>query len=191
VQSVPKASDLKRGDVIEYKGQPHLVKKIEVRSPSSRGAATLYKVRLNHAKTGQKVDESFKGDDMLPDIDFERRSMQFSYIDGENYIFMDESDYSQHQIAKDELGDDHLFIVENLQGIMGLLVDSQLIGIELPSTVIMEITDTTPVIKGASASARTKPATFSTGLVVQVPEYLGIGESIKINTDEVSFVSRA
>lgn len=188
---MPKASDLKRGDVVEYKGQPHLVKKIEVRSPSSRGAATLYKVRLNHAKTGQKVDESFKGDDMLPDIDFERRSMQFSYIEGENYIFMDEEDYSQHQLSKEELGEDHLFITDNLQGILGLLVDGQLIGIELPHTVVMTITETSPGIKGASASARTKPATFSTGLIVQVPEYLDVGEIVKINTEELSFISRA
>ena len=73
---------------------------------------------------------------------------------------------------------------------MGLLVDGQMIGIELPQSVVMEVTDTAPGIKGASASARTKPATFSTGLIIQVPEYLEVGERVKINTQEGKYMSR-
>jgi elongation factor P len=188
---MPKACDLKRGDIVEIKGAPHVVKNIEVKSPSSRGAATLYKVRFNHVKTGQKVDESFKGDDLLADVDFERRKIQFSYRDGDNSVFMDEEDYSQYMLSDDELGDVALYVTENMEGLQGLLVDGQMIGITVPQSVIMTIVDTAPGIKGASASARTKPATFATGLVVQVPEYIEVGETIKINTEDGRFMARA
>ncbi len=188
---MPKACDLKRGDVVEYKSAPHVVKSIDVRSPSSRGAATLYKVRMNHVKTGQKVDVSLKGDDVLADIDFERRKMQFSYRDGDGYVFMDDEDFSQYTLGELELGDDALYIIDGMDSVAGLIVEEQLIGIELPQSVVMVIEDTSPGIKGASASARTKPATMATGLIVQVPEYIEVGEAIKINTEDNRFMSRA
>jgi elongation factor P len=185
-----KASELKRGSVVAINGEPYIVNQIDVKAPSSRGANTLYKVRFNHARTKQKLDETFKGEDVLGDIDLERRRVQFSYLDGEEYVFMDEEDYSQYMLAADSLGEQALFISEGLEGIMGLLVDGQIIGIELPQSVVLEITDTAPGIKGASASARTKPASFATGLTVQVPEYLEVGERVKINTQESRYMSR-
>lgn len=188
---MPKACDLKRGDIVEIRNAPHVVKQIDVKSPSSRGAATLYKVRFNHVKTGQKVDESFKGDDILADVDFERRKMQFSYRDGDSSVFMDEEDYSQYTLSDAELDDAKLYITENMEGLIGLLVDGQLIGIDVPQSVVMTIVDTAPGIKGASASARTKPASFDTGLIIQVPEYLEVGETVKINTEEGRFIARA
>lgn len=188
---MPKASDVKKGDVINYKGAPHIIKHIDVKSPSSRGAATLYKIRMNHAITRQKADESFKGDEMLEIADFERRKFQYSYQDGDNYVFMDDEDFSQHFLSASELGDDRYYIVDNMDGIIGLLVEDQLIGVELPQSVVMTIAETSPAIKGASASARTKPAHFVTGLVVQVPEYLDVGDQIKINTEDGRYMSRA
>jgi elongation factor P len=188
---MPKASELKRGAVVEINGEPYIVNQIEVKAPSSRGANTLYKVRFYNARTKQKLDETYKGEDSLGDIDLERRQLQYSYLDGEEYVFMDEEDFSQHQIRAESLGDQVHYITEGLQGIMGLLVEGSLIGIELPQSVVLEIVDTAPGIKGASASARTKPATCSTGLVVQVPEYLEAGERIKVNTQEARYMSRA
>jgi elongation factor P len=187
---LPKASELKRGSVVEINGEPYIVNSIDVKAPSSRGANTLYKVRFNHARTKQKLDDTYKGEDMLGDIDLERRQLQYSYLDGDDYVFMDEEDYSQHMLSAESLGDQVHFITDGLQGIMGLIVDGALIGIELPQSVVLEIADTAPGIKGASASARTKPATCSTGLVVQVPEYLEAGERIRINTQEVRYMSR-
>ncbi|MEE8060028.1 MAG: elongation factor P-like protein YeiP [Pseudomonadales bacterium] len=186
-----KASDLKKGDVVEYKEAPHIIKHIDVKSPSSRGASTLYKIRMNHVKTGQKVDESLKGDDMLVDVEFERRKMQFSYIDSDGFVFMDDEDYSQHTLTDIELGDSRWYIFDGMGSVVGLIVEGYLIGIELPQSIVMTVEDTSPGIKGASASARTKPATMATGLVVQVPEYLESGEKIKINTEEGRFMSRA
>ena len=82
-------------------------------------------------------------------------------------------------------------MTEDLEGMIALLVDGQIVGVELPQTVVLEITDTAPGIKGASATSRTKPAMLSTGLEVHVPEYLETGEQIKVNTANAKFVSRA
>lgn len=188
---MPKASEFKKGDVVDYKGAPHIIKHIDVKSPSSRGASTLYKIRINHVKTRQKADLSLKGDESLDAVDFERRKMTYSYHDGEALVFMDDADFSQHTLTEEELGDDRLFIVDNMEGIIGLFVDDVLIALELPQSVVMDITETSPGIKGASASARTKPASFATGLVIQVPEYLEPGEQVKINTEDGRFMSRA
>ena len=83
-----KASDLKRGMVVEINGIPHAVKQVDAKSPSSRGASTLYKIRFTNLKTGQKLDESLKGDDFFKDADLVRAKVQFSYKDGDNYVFM-------------------------------------------------------------------------------------------------------
>ena len=84
---MPKASELKRGDVVQIDGTPHVVKQLEAKSPSARGAATLYKIRFDNLVTGQKRDESLKGDDFLAEADCERVQVQFSYMDGEQYVF--------------------------------------------------------------------------------------------------------
>ena len=188
---MPKASELKRGAVVDIKGSAYIVKHIDIKAPSSRGANTLYKIRFNDVRTKQKLDETFKGDDMLGDADLERRKVQFSYIDDQFYVFMDEEDYSQYHLSKELLEDELPFITEGLEGLMGLRVNGEFVAVELPQSVVMEITECAPGIKGASASARTKPATFATGLTVQVPEYLEMGERVKINTQETRYMSRA
>ena len=188
---MPKASDLKRGDVVDFDGVPHMVKQLEARSPSSRGAATLYKIRFTNLVSGQKRDESFKGDDHLAEADCLRVPVQYSYQDDEHFVFMNTEDYSQYSLGAGDLEEQKDYLVEGLEGIVALLVNDQIMGIDLPQSVVLPITDTTPGIKGASASARTKPATLSTGLVVQVPEYIENGERIKVNTTNAKFMSRA
>jgi elongation factor P len=186
-----KASDLKKGLVVEVNGMAHSVKQIEVRNPTSRGASTLYKVRLNNLKTGQKLDETFKGDEMLKEADCVRAKVQYSYVDGNNYIFMNQDDYSQYTLSAEDLEGKIEYLTEGLEGIIALLIDDVPLAIELPSSVILEIVETPPSIKGATASGRTKTARLPTGLEVQVPEYLETGELIKINTETGKFMSRA
>jgi elongation factor P len=186
-----KASELKKGDVVEINGQLYLTKQIDVKSPSSRGANTLYKVRFSQVQTKQKFEQSYKGDDQLTRAELLRCKLHYSYLDGDNVVLMDAEDYSQHSVPLSELEEERYYLSEGMEDIIGLLVNEQLIGIELPQSVVMEIIDTAPAIKGATASGRTKPATFSTGLVVQVPEYLTTGEKVKINTHENRFMSRA
>jgi elongation factor P len=190
-QDVAKASELKKGMVVEVNGAPHVVKEIEVRNPSSRGATTLYKVRFNNLKTGQKLDESLKGDDMFKEADFVRAKAQFSYKDGDNYVFMNVEDYSQYTLSGDDLEGQIGYLTDGLEGIMALLVDDEAIAIELPSSVAMEILETAPAMKGSSVTGRTKTARLTTGIEIQVPEYLETGGMVKVNTETGKFMSRA
>ena len=188
---MPKASELKRGMYVEIEGIPHVVKQVESKSPSSRGASTLYKIRFNNLKTGQKLDESYKSDDIVKEADFTRVDVQYSYKDGDNYVFMNMEDYSQYEMHAREVEDCIGYLTEGLEGMSALVMDGECIGVELPSTIIMEVIDTAPAIKGATASSITKPATLVTGKVIQVPEYLETGERVKINTETGKFMSRA
>ena len=103
---MPRINELKKGSVVEINGVPHIVKTYDVRNPSSRGASTMYKVRFNNLKTGQKVDETFKGEDMIKEVETTKVSVMFSYIDGDNYVFMNNEDYTQYLLASDELEDE-------------------------------------------------------------------------------------
>lgn len=186
-----KASDLKKGMVVEINGAPHVVRQVEVRSPSSRGAATLYKVRFNNLKTGQKLDETLKGEDFFKDADCVRVKVQYSYKDGDHYVFMNMEDYSQYSLDGADLEEQQGYLTEGLEDIVALLLDDTLLTIELPASVALEIVETAPEIKGATATGRTKPARLSTGIEVQVPEYLKTGETIRVNTVTGKFMSRA
>lgn len=187
---MPKASDLKCGMVVEVNDEPYSVKSIDVRNPSSRGAATLYKVRFNHLKTKQKRDETLKGDDFLKDLDCERVKLQYSYQDGDSHTFMNLDNYDQYTVDASDVEEQIKFITEGLEGLVGILLDDMLVAIELPATISLQITDTAPGLKGASATSRTKPATLTTGLEIQVPEYVDNGEMVKVNTSTGKFMSR-
>ena len=98
---MPKANELKQGSAIEINGEPYVVKKIDVRNPTSRGATTLYKIRFAHMKTKQKLDETFKSDDILKAADCSRVPVQFSYQDGDNYVFMHIETYEQYTLSSE------------------------------------------------------------------------------------------
>lgn len=188
---MPKASEVKRGMVVDIDGVPHAVKSVEAKSPSSRGASTLYKIRFTNLKTGQKRDDSLKGDDYLKEADYVREPIQYSYQDGNKYVFMNTENYNQYEVDEEAVEDLKGYITEGLEGMTALIMDGVLLTIDLPQSVDMEIVDTVPGIKGSSATGRTKPARLVTGLEVQVPEYLDIGEVIRINTVTGKFMSRA
>lgn len=188
---MPKANELKRGMIIDLDGIPHIIKHLETKSPSSRGAATLYKVRFNNLKNQQKLDSSFKGDDLLKEADCTRALVQYSYLDDNTYYFMDMKDYNQYSLKAGQLKEQIPYLVEQQEDIIGLIMDGYLVGIELPQSVNITIADTPPAVTGSSATSRTKPAVLSTGLEILVPEYLASGESIKVNTTTGKFMSRA
>lgn len=188
---MPRASEVKRGDVVDIHDIPYVVKDVEVKNPSARGAQTLYKFRFNDARTGQKHEQTFTGDDILKEANFARRPVQYLYQEGDSHIFMDKEDYSQHGLAQDVIEDQLLYMTPDLEGIQGLVVNDVMVAIDLPQIVVLEVTETVPAMKGSSATARTKPATLSTGLEVQVPEYIEAGTQVRVNTQTGKFMSRA
>ena len=183
---MPRAAELKKGQIVQINGQPYIVSQIDVKSPSSRSGTTLYKVRFNHVQTKQKLDQSLTGDDMLAPI-----AIQFLYQDMDGYTFMDNEDFAQFTLSADQIEDQIEYIHDGVAGLYGLIVEGNLVGVELPAVVEMPIEETPPAIKGSSASARTKTARFATGLEIQIPEYLETGEVVRINTESGKFMSRA
>lgn len=186
-----KANELKKGMVVQIDGSNIMVSQVQVQTASSRSGNTLYKIKGRNVVSGQKFDKGLKGDEVVQAVEFVRRPVQFLFNDGDACTFMDQESYEQYVLAQDAVADDMLYVTDSTEGLFVLIADETLLGLVLPATVVLPITECAPGIKGASASARTKPATLSTGLVVQVPEYLSSGESIKINTDTGEYMSRA
>ena len=186
-----KANELKKSTVFKIDGKNIIVKKIFVQSPHSRGGSTLYKVTGQDVATHQKFERSFKGDEKIDDVEMTRSPIQLLYRDADGCTFMDTENYDQYTLSDESVEEELKFLSEGLEGVSALIAEGQILGIELPAIVTLEITECAPAMKSASSSARTKPATLSTGLIVQVPEYLTEGESIKVHTETLEFISRA
>lgn len=186
-----KASELKKGVVIHIDGRNYLIKEVQIQTPSSRSSNTLYKAQGRDVVTKQKFDRSFKADEILQTVDFEKRPVQFLFKDTGSSTFMDKESYDQYTLDNEAIADELLYLTDGLEGVNALIADGAVLGIELPGSVVLQIAETAPGMRAASASARTKPATLSTGLVVQVPEYLEAGENIKVNTATGTFSGRA
>ncbi|MCK5818776.1 MAG: elongation factor P-like protein YeiP [Psychromonas sp.] len=188
---MPKASDIKKNTAIEFNNAVYIVRDIERSVPQGRAGGSLYRMRMYDVVTGAKIDETFKDSEMLSLADLIRRNVMFSYIDGEQFVFMDNEDYTPYNLDKKSIEHELVFIDENTIGLQVLLIDGVPVAIELPPNIVLVVTETDPSIKGASSTARTKPATLSTGLVIQVPEHIATGDKIKINTADHKFMSRA
>lgn len=186
-----KASNLNKGNIVDINGQPHQVKEIEVHTPSARGANTLYKVRFNNIITGQKLDGTYKGGDALEEMELERRPVSYLYQDGPLHVFMDTENYEQYMIPEEAIGEKLAWLTDGLEGVTALLLNGKAMTIDLPSAIDLAIAETEPVIKGASATNRNKPAVLSNGVTVLVPEYLTPGEVVRVNTETGKFMSRA
>lgn len=188
---MPKASEIKKHAALDIDGRVLIVKDIVRSVPQGRAGGSLYRMRMYDVVSGGKVDETFKADEMLKFADLTRRAAAFSYVDGDEYVFMDNEDYTPYNLNTESIAEEIQFITEETQGLSVVLIEGSPVGVELPASVDLVITETAPSIKGASASARTKPATLSTGLTVQVPEHISTGDKIRINTTEVKFMGRA
>jgi elongation factor P len=185
------AKEIKRGHIVTYEGAPCLIEAVHVQTPSARGAATFYKFRARNLSTRQKVDIALRGGDSLDEADFMRRPVKYIYTDATHLHFLDQQDYNQYALPKEDLLEESKYLTEELESVQVLIFNEQCIGIQLPVAVELKITQCDPAVKGGSATARTKPATLETGLVVQVPEYLTEGETIKVDTRSGEYLSRA
>ncbi|MEO6026992.1 MAG: elongation factor P [Candidatus Binatia bacterium] len=183
-------SDFKRNLRIQIDGEPFVILNVHVQSPSARGASSLSKIKVRHLKTGQVFDKTFRGGDKVEEPNVELRPIQFLYRDDDGFHFMDAQSYEQFALTNDDLGDLGGYLKDGMS-IRSVLFDGNVISVELPNTVVLQVIDTAPAVKGATAQAQTKPATLETGLVIQVPSYLESGELVQVDTREARFISRA
>jgi len=184
------AKDFKRRMVIEIDGAPHMIEQIQVQTPSARGAATLYKIKARNLKTRNRVEKSYRGTDALAESSFERRAVQFLYRDPDAFHFMDSVDFNQFSLPVVDLEEQAPFMTENMEGVEAMVVDDEVIGIEIPDTVELKVEETLPAVRGNSATGRTKPATLATGHVVQVPEHLETGATVRVDTRTGEYLGR-
>ena len=188
---MPKASEIKKNAAIDYNGNTYIVRDIQRSVPQGRAGGSLFRMRMYDVVTGSKLDETFKDSDMLNMADLIRRPAVFSYVDGDEYVFMNSEDYTPYNINKESIAEEIQFIDENTTGIQVIIVNDLPVALDMPTSVELEVTETDPSIKGASATSRTKPAILSTGVTIQVPEHISTGDKIKINVEEKKFMGRA
>lgn len=184
------AKDFEKRMVVEIDGQPHMIEQITVQTPSARGAATLYKIAARNLKTRSRVEKAFRGTDALPESRFERRPVQYLYRDADQLVFMDETTYDQFNLNAGDLEEQLRYMSENMAGLEVMVVDDEPIAIQIPDTVDLLIVETAPGVRGNSATGRTKPATLSTGFVIQVPEHLD-ATVVRVDTRTGEYLGRA
>lgn len=186
-----KACDLKKSHVIDLDGTPHIIQNITQQSPTARGGGTIYKVRFRNISTNQKVDQTYRSEDPLQETSYDKNEVQYLYKDGDRYSFMDLESYEQFELMEADIEDILPFLLEDMEGIIALVSEGQILTLQMPDTIDLEIVECPPAMKGASATSRTKPATLTTGLIVQVPEYIEPGEVVRVDTRDRKFLSRA
>jgi elongation factor P len=185
------AKEIKNGSVLVFESQPVIIESVSVQSPSARGAATLYKFRARNLISRQKLDITLKGTDILPEADFQRRPVKLMYADANQLHVLDQTDFNQYSLDLADVANERAYITEQLEGMVALIYNDECVGLQLPTAVELTVVQCDPAVRGNSATARTKPATLETGLVVQVPEYLREGERVKVDTRNGEYLSRA
>ena len=186
-----KASDIKKGNVVEHDGTVYQVRDIERSSPSARGGNVTFRFTLYSIPGARKFDLSLRAEDDLRDMDLVRRAADFSYMDGDTFVFMDGEDYTQYLLSPELVGDNAGYIVEGTEGYYVQLIDDVPVGLLVPTSIVLTVVDTAPEMKGSSATKRNKSARLNTGIEVQVPEYIGNDEKVWVNTLTGEFAGRA
>ncbi|MEM6852825.1 MAG: elongation factor P [Planctomycetota bacterium] len=183
-----KANDIKPGQVLNLDGTAYLVTKTETVKPGKGGA--FVQTKLKSIKHGNVTEKRFRSVDEVEATNLDRRDVEYLYRDGSGAVFMDGETYDQFTIPDDILGDTLLFIKAN-ESIKGLFLEGNCITVELPAAVELEITETEPGIKNATATNVMKEAVCETGLKVRVPPFIKEGEVVRINTESREYLNRA
>ena len=183
-------SDFKRGLVIQIDGAPCVILDVAFQSPSARGASTMVKTKYRNLLTGQVLEKTFRSGDKLEEADFERHKGQFLYADGDRGIFMDLETYEQFEQEAEGFAPISPYLLEGTEVQLGLF-QGRMVSVDPPQNVELTVTETAPVLKNATATAQTKEALLETGLKLQVPPYLEVGDRVKVDTRDGRFISRA
>ena len=180
------AAELRKGITIELDGKLYQV--IGYQHIKMKRTA-LARVKLRDIVDGHIIEQTFQNTEKFVRARLDYRNMQYLYNDGGLYYFMDEENFEQISLDKNQLGD----AVSYLRDGMSLQLSSykdKLVGVEIPITVELKVTETGPSFKGDTASAGTKPATLETGITIQVPMFIGEGDTVKVDTRTGSYLER-
>jgi elongation factor P len=184
---VLEASDIKKNLKILLDGQPYVVVEFQFVKPGKGTAFT--RTRVKNMITGAVLDRTFRSGEKLEPAEIEANQMQYMYRDGDSFWFMDTKSYEQFALTAPQLGDGANFLIENLL-VTVTYFKGQPVGVELPTFIEVQITKCEPGVRGDTASGGTKPATLSTGALVQVPFHVNEGDWIKVDTRDGHYVER-
>lgn len=174
--------------VLEYNGRLVLVTNIKIGTPGN--LRSFNQVEMKDVKTGTKSNYRFGSDEKVERVQLDQKEYQYLYEEGDMLVFMDTQNYEQIHISKDMVGDGMPYLQEN----MNVMIEShegEALSVALPTSVILEITETEPVVKGQTAASSYKPAILSNGVRVMVPPFIESGTRVVVNTTENSYVERA
>jgi elongation factor P len=180
-------NNLKNGMAIAYDGKTWVIVEFQHVKPGKGGA--FVRTKLKEIKSGRVVDITFRGGEKLEDVRLETKNVQYLYNDGDAYHFMDTDSYEQFDLQKDFVGEAGTWLKENEMATIQI-AGGEMIGVEAPMFVDLQITETDPGFKGDTVQGGTKPATLETGAVVAVPMFLNTGDKIRVDTRDGRYVTR-
>ena len=181
------AFEVRIGNLIEHQGKLWKVYKKSHVKPGKGGA--FVQLEMKCISDGTKLNERFRSEDKIEKAHVETRQMQYLYIEGDTYIFMDNESFDQLTIPAEELEDQIPFLLPNTDVQINFHNDCP-IGVELPTNVILEVVETDVMVKGQTAASGGKPAILETGYKLSVPQFISVGEKVKVNTETGEYVER-
>ncbi len=181
-------NDLKNGMTLNLDGVLFTVVEFQHVKPGKGGA--FVRTTLKNTRTGAVVDRTFRAGEKVEQAVIDKREMQYLYRDSGDFVFMDNVSYDQLHVPPASLGDSANYIVDNSTVVLQMYGD-EIVGVDLPAAVELTVTETEPGIQGDRVSGARKAATLETGLVVQVPLFVNIGDKLKIDTRSADYITRA
>jgi elongation factor P len=185
---MPAANDIRKGQVIKYNGEPHLVMETQHRTPGNLRA--FVQIKMRNLRYGKSLDQRFGSTDTLEVLPTDRRSLEYSYADRDSYSFIDPNTFDQIELSAQTLGDVRNYLTAGGK-VDVLFVDDKALTVELPSAVTLKVTEAPEGIKGDTASNVQKPAKLETGLAIQVPLFIKEGDQIRVSTADGTYLGRA
>ncbi len=182
------ATQLRVGMVVMHNNDLHRIMELTHVTPGNwRG---FVRTKLRNLRSGLQTEHRFRSEDKVDRITLEQLEMEYLYQSGDDFFFMNSENYDQLSLSKDALGDSVSYLIANLKIKVDYHEDRP-VGITLPKTVDLQVTDTPPSLKSATVTNELKPATTETGLIVRVPSFIDVGETIRVDTETGEYISRA
>lgn len=181
------SNDFRSGVTIELDGSVWRV--VEFLHVKPGKGSAFVRTKLKNVQSGSVVERTFRAGETVPQATIEKRTMQHTYKEAEQYVFMDMETFEEASLRPEQLGDRTRFLKEGME-VNILFWNGQVLEVELPTSVILEITETDPGVKGDTATGGSKPAIVETGAQVMVPLFISVGERIKIDTRDGSYLGR-
>ncbi len=181
------SNDFRPGVTIELDGSVWRV--VEFLHVKPGKGAAFVRTKLKNAQTGSVLERTFRAGETVPQAVLEKSTMQHTYREGDNYVFMDMESYEEATLTPQQIGDRVKYLKEGME-VSVVRWGTQVLEVELPNTVVMEVIETDPGVRGDTATGGTKPAKVETGATVMVPLFVNVGEKIKIDTRDDSYLGR-